>query len=82
MECCVWYLKSVHTSIGGICDASRVAQGFANSFSNNFYNSASNDKLNKHFLSAYEQYAGNRPIDCTFFTLTDIKLAISNLKMD
>ena len=73
--------KSVHTSIGEICDASKVTQGFADSFLNNFYDSASNDKLKKRFLSAYEQYAGNRPNDCTLFTSTDIKLVISNLKM-
>ena len=63
------------------CNASKVAQGFADSISNNFYDSASNDKLKKGFFSAYEQYAGNRPNDCTLFTLADIKLAISNLKM-
>ena len=42
--------KSVYTSIEGICDVSKVAQGFADSFSNNFYDSASNDKLKKHFF--------------------------------
>ena len=38
--------KSVHTSIGEKCKASKVAQSFAHSFSNNFYDSAFNDKLN------------------------------------
>ena len=43
------YIKSVLTSIEGICDVSKVAQGFANSFSNNFYDSASNNKLKNVF---------------------------------
>ena len=37
--------------------------------------------IKKRFLSAYELYAGNHPNDCTQFTLIDIELAISNLKM-
>jgi exonuclease III len=73
--------KFVNASIGGICDDAKIAQGFADSFSNNFYDSASNDKLMKRFLSAYEHYAGNHSNDCLLFTLNDVKQAISTLKL-